>query len=275
MLWRCNTYKGAASETFCHFFRSSFPLLEPMSTLILIPARMASTRLPGKPLADIAGRPMIVHVARRAAESGLGRAAVATDAPEVAAAVRSAGFEAVMTRADHQSGSDRIFEALQSLDPDGRIETVVNVQGDLPTVDPAVIRAAMRPLENPAVDIATLGVEIVRDEERTNPNVVKIVGSPLSPPGTTTRLKALYFTRATAPWGDGPLYHHIGLYAYRRAALERFVSLRPSPLEQRESLEQLRALEAGMRIDAEIVESVPLGVDTPEDLERARQLLSN
>jgi 3-deoxy-manno-octulosonate cytidylyltransferase (CMP-KDO synthetase) len=242
-----------------------------MSILILIPARMASTRLPGKPLADIAGRPMIVHVARRAAESGLGRVAVATDAPEVAEAVRAEGFEAVMTRADHQSGSDRIFEALQSLDPGSRVETVVNVQGDLPTVDPAVIRAALRPLESPAVDIATLGVEIAREEEKTNPNVVKIVGSPLSP----ARLKALYFTRATAPWGKGPLYHHIGLYAYRRAALARFVSLPPSPLEKRESLEQLRALEAGMRIDAEIVESVPLGVDTPQDLERARELLSN
>jgi 3-deoxy-manno-octulosonate cytidylyltransferase (CMP-KDO synthetase) len=242
-----------------------------MSTLILIPARMASTRLPGKPLADIAGRPMIAHVARRAAESGLGRVAVATDAPEVAAAVRSEGFEAVMTRADHQSGSDRIFEALQTLDPGSRIETVVNVQGDLPTIDPAVILAALRPLEDPAVDIATLGVVIAREEEKTNPNVVKIVGSPLSP----VRLKALYFTRATAPWGKGPLYHHIGLYAYRRAALARFVSLSPSPLEKRESLEQLRALEAGMRIDAEIVESVPLGVDTPQDLERARELLSN
>jgi 3-deoxy-manno-octulosonate cytidylyltransferase (CMP-KDO synthetase) len=147
---------------------------------------------------------------------------------------------------------------------------VVNVQGDLPTIDPLVIRAALRPLENPAVDIATLGVEIVREEERTNPNVVKIVGSPLSP----ARLRALYFTRATAPWGDGALYHHIGLYAYRRAALARFVSLPLSPLEKRERLEQLRALEAGMRIDAEIVESVPLGVDTPEDLERARKLLS-
>lgn len=242
-----------------------------MSTLILIPARMASTRLPGKPLADIAGRPMIVHVARRAAESDLGRVAVATDAPEVAEAVRAEGFEAVMTRADHQSGSDRIFEALQALDPAGRVETVVNVQGDLPTVDPAVIRAALRPLEDAAVDIATLGVEIAREEEKTNPNVVKIVGSPLSP----ARLKTLYFTRATAPWGKGPLYHHIGLYAYRRAALARFVALPPSPLERRESLEQLRALEAGMRIDAEIVESVPLGVDTPDDLERARELLSN
>ncbi|QDC02582.1 3-deoxy-manno-octulosonate cytidylyltransferase [Mesorhizobium sp. 8] len=242
-----------------------------MSTLLLIPARMASTRLPGKPLADIAGAPMIVHVARRAAESDLGRVVVATDTEAVAEAVRAHGFESVLTRADHQSGSDRIFEALTTLDPAGQVETIVNVQGDLPTVEPAVIKAALKPFEEAAVDIATLGVEIIDEDEKTNPNVVKIVGSPLSP----TRLKALYFTRATAPWGDGPLYHHIGLYAYRRAALERFVSLKQSPLETRERLEQLRALEAGMRIDAEIVRSVPLGVDTPQDLERARQILSN
>jgi 3-deoxy-manno-octulosonate cytidylyltransferase (CMP-KDO synthetase) len=241
-----------------------------MSILVLIPARMASTRLPGKPLADISGRPMIVHVAARAQESGLGRVVVATDAEAVADAVRGGGFEAVMTRSDHHSGSDRIFEALQMLDPEGRVDIVVNVQGDLPTIDPATIRAVFAPLKDNVVDIATLGVEIVREEERTNPNVVKIVGSPLSP----ARLRALYFTRATAPWGDGPLYHHIGLYAYRREALQRFVSLTPSTLEKREKLEQLRALEAGMRIDAEIVQSVPLGVDTPEDLERARTLLS-
>lgn len=241
-----------------------------MTTLVLIPARLASTRLPNKPLADIAGAPMIVHVARRATESGLGRVVVATDAPEVAEATRSHGFEAVMTGTHHQSGSDRIFEALQTLDPHGQVETVVNVQGDLPTIEPQLIRASIEPLADAGVDIATLGVEIVRDEEKTNPNVVKIVGSPLS----KSRLRALYFTRATAPYGDGPLYHHIGLYAYRRAALERFVSLRPSTLELRERLEQLRALEAGMRIDAEIVSSVPLGVDTPEDLERARSMLS-
>ncbi|HWK69182.1 MAG TPA: 3-deoxy-manno-octulosonate cytidylyltransferase [Rhizobiaceae bacterium] len=241
-----------------------------MSVLILVPARMASTRLPGKPLADIAGRPMIVHVAARASESGLGRVVVATDTEAVAQAVRAGGFEAVMTRADHQSGSDRIFEALGKLDPKGGIEIVVNVQGDLPTVEAQTVRAALAPLENPAVDIATLGVEIRREAEKSNPNVVKIVGSPVS----ASRLRALYFTRATAPWGEGPLYHHVGLYAYRRAALERFVSLVPSVLEKRESLEQLRALEAGMRIDAEIVRSVPLGVDTPEDLERAREILS-
>jgi 3-deoxy-manno-octulosonate cytidylyltransferase (CMP-KDO synthetase) len=187
-----------------------------MSVLILIPARMASTRLPGKPLADIAGKPMIVQVALRAAESGFGRVVVATDTEAVAEAVRRHGFEAVMTRIDHASGSDRIFEALQALDPSGNVETVVNVQGDLPTVDPATVQAALRPFHDPAVDIATLGVEIVREEEKTNSNVVKIVGSPLS----ASRLRALYFTRATAPWGDGPLYHHIGLYAYRRAALD-------------------------------------------------------
>jgi 3-deoxy-manno-octulosonate cytidylyltransferase (CMP-KDO synthetase) len=242
-----------------------------MSTLILIPARMASTRLPGKPLADIAGAPMIVHVARRATEAGLGRVVVATDTQSVADAVRAHGLEAVMTRMDHESGSDRIHEALLALDPAGKIETIVNVQGDLPTIDPEIIVASLRPFENGAVDIATLGVEIVRDEEKTNPNVVKIVGSPLS----AGRLRALYFTRATAPWGEGPLYHHVGLYAYRRAALERFVALKPSALERRERLEQLRALEAGMRIDAEIVHSLPLGVDTPQDLERARQILSN
>jgi 3-deoxy-manno-octulosonate cytidylyltransferase (CMP-KDO synthetase) len=242
-----------------------------MSVLILIPARMASTRLPGKPLAEIAGVPMIVHVARRAAESGLGRVVVATDTAAVADAVASHGFEAAMTRADHQSGSDRIHEALATLDPAGKVETIINVQGDLPMIEPETVVASVAPLADPQVDIATLGVEIVRDEEKTNPNVVKIVGSPVSP----GRLRALYFTRATAPWGEGPLYHHIGLYAYRRAALERFVSLPPSPLERRERLEQLRALEAGMRIDAAIVATVPLGVDTTDDLERAREILSS
>ncbi|MEZ5810513.1 MAG: 3-deoxy-manno-octulosonate cytidylyltransferase [Rhizobiaceae bacterium] len=241
-----------------------------MSAIILIPARMASVRLPGKPLADIAGAPMIVQVARRAAESGAGRVVVATDTPEVAGAVRTGGFEAVMTRSDHQSGSDRIFEALQQLDPDGAIDTVINVQGDLPTIAPETIRASLAPLADRRTDIATLGVEIAEEAEKTSPNVVKIVGSPIAP----DRLRALYFTRATAPWGEGPLYHHIGLYAYRRAALERFVKLGPSALERREKLEQLRALEAGMRIDAAIVDAVPLGVDTPDDLERARRALA-
>ncbi|WP_349366240.1 MAG: 3-deoxy-manno-octulosonate cytidylyltransferase [Nitratireductor rhodophyticola] len=243
-----------------------------MSSLIVIPARMASTRLPGKPMADIAGLPMIVQVALRASESGAGQVAVATDSKEVADAVEKAGFTAIMTRADHQSGSDRIFEALGSIDPEGRYESIINLQGDLPTIAPEDIRAVAGPLDDPRVDIATLGVEIVDEAEKINPNVVKIVGAPSD--DEPSRLRALYFTRATAPWGEGPLYHHFGIYAYRRAALERFVSLAPSVLEQRERLEQLRALEAGMRIDAQIVASVPLGVDTPEDLEKARQILA-
>nr|WP_250809125.1 3-deoxy-manno-octulosonate cytidylyltransferase [Neorhizobium tomejilense] len=238
-------------------------------TLVLIPARMASTRLPGKPLADIAGLPMIVQVAKRAEEAQVGRIIVAVDHQDVYDAVAAAGFDVVMTRQDHQSGSDRIFEAVQKADPDAQMDFVINVQGDLPTIEPEVVRASLRPLDNPSTDIATLTVEITDEHEKTNPNVVKIVGSPIS----ATRLKALYFTRATAPYGNGPLYHHIGLYAYRRAALEKFVSLGPSVLEKRESLEQLRALEAGMRIDAEIVDSVPLGVDTPADLEKARAIL--
>jgi 3-deoxy-manno-octulosonate cytidylyltransferase (CMP-KDO synthetase) len=238
--------------------------------LILIPARLASTRLPGKPLAEIAGLPMIVHVLRRAEATALGPVVVATDSPEIAAAVDKSGGRAVLTRSDHASGSDRIFEALGKVDPAGRAQIVVNVQGDLPTVAPAVIAASLAPLADPAVDIATLAAEIVKPAERSNPNVVKVVGTPVAP----SRLRALYFTRATAPAGDGPLYHHIGLYAYRRAALERFVKLPPSTLEQREKLEQLRALEAGMRIDVAIVDTVPLGVDTPEDLETARAVLT-
>jgi 3-deoxy-manno-octulosonate cytidylyltransferase (CMP-KDO synthetase) len=237
--------------------------------LILIPARMAATRLPGKPLADIGGQPMIVQVMRRAQEAAIGPVVIATDSEPIAAAVEKAGGRAVMTRADHPSGSDRIFEALGLADPERRATIVVNVQGDLPTLSPAALRAALVPLADPAVAIATLAAEIRRPEERTNPNVVKVVGSLVTP----GRLRALYFTRATAPAGEGPLYHHIGLYAYRRAALEQFVKLPPSPLELREKLEQLRALEAGMRIDVAVVETVPLGVDTPEDLEIARAML--
>jgi len=238
--------------------------------LILIPARLGSSRLPGKVLADIGGLPMIVHVARRAVEADIGRAAVATDSSEVARAVRDAGFEAVMTRSGHASGSDRIHEALQWLDPEGEVEAVVNLQGDLPTIRPGAIRAALALLETGGTDIGTLAALIRDAAEKTDPNVTKVIGSPLS----SDRLRALNFTRATAPHGDGPLYHHIGLYAYRRDALSRFVSLPPSVLETRESLEQLRALEAGMRIDVALVDTVPIGVDTPADLERARQVLA-
>jgi 3-deoxy-manno-octulosonate cytidylyltransferase (CMP-KDO synthetase) len=239
--------------------------------LTLIPARMASTRLPGKPLADIAGEPMIVHVLRRALEAAVGPVWVATDSPEIAAAVEKVGGRAAITRGDHASGTDRIHEALREADPSGRADIVINVQGDLPTLNPADLAAAAALVSDRSVDIATLAAEIVKAHERTDPNVVKVVGTPVSP----SRLRALYFTRATAPSGEGPLYHHIGLYAFRRAALERFVALPPSPLERRERLEQLRALEAGMRIDVAIVASVPLGVDTPADLETARAVLTS
>jgi 3-deoxy-manno-octulosonate cytidylyltransferase (CMP-KDO synthetase) len=244
-------------------------MLEPR-TLVLIPARMAATRLPGKPLLDIAGLPMIVHVLRRAEAAKIGRVAVATDTPEIAVAVTSHGGEAVMTHSDHASGSDRIYEALCRLDPRGEAEIVINLQGDFPTISPDNLRSVLGPLADPAVDIATLAAEIHTEEESLNPNVVKAIGSPLG----SGRLRALYFTRATAPWGDGPRYHHIGLYAYRRAALERFVKLPPSALERQEKLEQLRALEAGMRIDITLVDTVPRGVDTPADLETARQILA-
>jgi 3-deoxy-manno-octulosonate cytidylyltransferase (CMP-KDO synthetase) len=253
---------------------------------------MASTRLPGKPLADIAGLPMIVHVQRRAAAAGIGEAIVATDSEAVAAAIEKHGGRAIMTRSDHVSGSDRIYEALAALDPERRIDIVVNVQGDLPTIEPSDIRASLGPLTDPHVDIATLAAEIENDEDWTNPNIVKVVGIPLEP----ERFKARMFARSLLPetgklqkrtkgrdftpaqgqidaFSHSKFYHHIGLYAYRRAALERFVTLPPSANEQRERLEQMRALDAGMRIDVALVKGVPLGVDTPEELEKARTLL--
>jgi 3-deoxy-manno-octulosonate cytidylyltransferase (CMP-KDO synthetase) len=256
-------------ETNCHRSNLEQSFLEMTRTLIVIPARMRASRLPGKPMVDIAGWPMIVHVWRRAIEAQAGRVVVAADDGEIVDAVAAAGGEALMTRPDHVSGSDRVFEAVTRVDPERRAELVVNLQGDLPTLEPRLIRACLEPLGVPGPDIATLGAEIVEPDERTNPNVVKVVGTPLP---QERRLRALYFTRATAPYGEGPLYHHIGIYAYRRPALERFVALKPSPLEAREKLEQLRALEAGMRIDVQIVDTVPLGVDTPADLERARRL---
>jgi 3-deoxy-manno-octulosonate cytidylyltransferase (CMP-KDO synthetase) len=245
--------------------RADFPMPD---AIILIPARLASTRLPGKPLADLHGIPMIVHVLRRAQAAKIGEVIVATDSGAVAAAVEKAGGRAVMTRTDHVSGSDRIYQALEAVDPEHDLHTIVNVQGDLPTIDPADIRAALKPLADPQVEIATLAAVINDRAELTNPNVVKVVGSQIAP----GRLQAKAFTRKNAT-GAGPHYHHIGLYAYRRAALRRFVELPPSTSEQREKLEQLRALDAGMRIDVMVVKSVPLGVDTPEDLERARGLL--
>ena len=231
---------------------------------------MHATRLPGKPLADICGQPMIVRVWQRAVAANAGHVIVATDSEEIAKAVAAAGGEAVMTRADHASGSDRVHEAVTKVASAHRADIIVNLQGDLPTLDPQLVSKCVAPLETAETAIGTLAAVISEDEERTNPNVVKVVGTPIA----DNRLRALYFTRATAPSGDGPLYHHIGIYAYRRDSLERFVSLPPSPLEKRERLEQLRALEAQMRIDVTVVDTVPLGVDTPADLERARRLIA-
>jgi 3-deoxy-manno-octulosonate cytidylyltransferase (CMP-KDO synthetase) len=231
---------------------------------------MHATRLPGKPLADIRGRPMIVRVWQRAVAANAGHVIVATDSEEIVKVVTAAGGEAVMTRADHASGSDRVHEAVTKVDPAHDASIIVNLQGDLPTLDPQLVGQCVAPLATAETAIATLAAIISEAEERTNPNVVKVVGTPIA----ENRLRALYFTRAMAPSGDGPLYHHIGIYAYRRDSLERFVSLPPSPLEKREKLEQLRALEAQMRIDVTIVDTVPLGVDTPADLERARRLVA-
>jgi len=241
------------------------------NTITIIPARMAATRLPGKPLADIAGQPMIVHVWNRAMEADIGRVIVATDSEAIAASISAAGGEAIMTRADHASGSDRIAEALNIADPDGNVEFVINLQGDLPALDPAMLQACIEILENGDADIATLAAVENDAAAASNPNMVKVIGTPT---GTNGHLCALYFTRSLAPSGEGPFYHHIGIYAYRRAALEKFVSLPPSVLEQRERLEQLRALEADMRIDVAIVDGCPLGVDTPADLEHARNILA-
>ncbi len=241
------------------------------SPIILIPARLASTRLPNKPLADIAGVPMIVQVMRRSEEAGIGRVVIAAAEQEIVDAVEAAGGEAVLTDPDLPSGSDRVFEALKAVDPGENHDVILNVQGDLPTLDPTIIKAALDVLETTPADISTLVAEITNEEEKTNPNVVKAVLSMAEGVGAG---RALYFTRATAPANEGPLYHHIGLYGYRREALARFVALPPSPLEVREKLEQLRALEAGMRIDAALVDTVPLGVDTPADLEKARAELA-
>jgi 3-deoxy-manno-octulosonate cytidylyltransferase (CMP-KDO synthetase) len=250
------------------------PTTTSQRALVIIPARMQATRLPGKPLADIHGQPMIVHVWRRAIEAHAGRVVVATDSDEIIDAIEAVGGEAVMTRADHASGSDRVYEAVSAVDPHAQCDIIINLQGDLPTLDPWLVTACAAPLLNRAPaggpDIATIAAEIADPQEKVASSVVKVVGTPIS----ARTLKALYFTRATAPWGEGPLYHHIGIYAYTRAALERFVTLKPSPLEMREKLEQLRALEAGMRIEVALVDTVPLGVDTPHDLERARQMLA-
>ena len=239
--------------------------------IVIIPVRMASSRLPGKPLADVGGEAMVVRVLRRAEAAGVGPVVVAAADPEVARAVTAAGGRAVETRRDHASGSDRVFEALQAVDAEGAYDAVINLQGDLPAIEPAAIRAVLAPLADPAVDIATLAAPIVEPGERDDTNVVKAVLA-MAPGAKIGR--ALYFSRAAVPAGEGPLYHHIGVYAFRRSALARYVALPPSPLERREKLEQLRALEAGMRIDAALVDTVPLGVDTPADLARIRAIMA-
>lgn len=243
----------------------------PENPIVLIPSRLASTRLPNKPLADIHGLPMIVHCLRRAEEAGFARVAVACGDAAIAEAITAHGGEAVLTDPNHPSGSDRIFEALQKLDPQGKHDAIVNFQGDLPAIDPKVIAAVLTPLADAAIDLATLVTPIVEAHEADDRNVVKAVMS-LAPGQTVGR--ALYFSRKPVPGGDGPLWHHIGIYAYRRTALEKFVSLQPSPLEKRESLEQLRALENGMSIAAAVVDTLPLGVDTPADLDRIRQVMA-
>ncbi|WP_298985187.1 3-deoxy-manno-octulosonate cytidylyltransferase [uncultured Roseibium sp.] len=236
------------------------------AALVIIPARLAATRLPRKPLADICGKPMIVRVLEQAQNADIGPVAVACDDKNIFDAVKDHGGQAVMTRVDHASGSDRIHEAVGLVDPDGKFEVVLNVQGDVPLIAPEAIRAAFAPLTVSEVQIGTIMTEFPNPDFRDDPNFVKAVTTP----NGEGHHRALYFTRALAPSGDGPHHHHIGIYAYRRSALARFVALPPSPLEIREKLEQLRALEAGMRIDVSVIDSAPMDVNTPEDLERAR-----
>jgi 3-deoxy-manno-octulosonate cytidylyltransferase (CMP-KDO synthetase) len=241
----------------------------PEPTVIMIPARLRSTRLPNKPLAEIGGVPMIVQVWRRACAAAVGPVVVACAEPAIAEAVEAHGGTAVPTDPELPSGTDRIFQALGRIDPERTFARVINLQGDLPTLEPAAIRSVLAPLEQLGTDMATLAVATEDPAEKADPNVVKAI---IAFDAARPRLgRALYFTRATAPAGDGPVYHHVGIYAFRRAALERFATLPPSPLERRERLEQLRALEAGMTIGVALVDSNPLGVDTPEDLARARR----
>ena len=258
---------GPCSAVIADYFCLESPV---NSALVVIPARLGATRLPNKPLADICGKPMIVRVLEQARNAGIGPVVVACDDESIEDAVRTHGGDAVMTRTDHESGSDRIHEAAEAVDPAKNHDTILNLQGDVPLIDPQAIRAAFEPLTNPAVDIGTIMTEIHDERFRDDPSFVKAVTTPVN----SSVHHALYFTRATAPSGYGPVFHHIGVYAYRRDALERFVALPPSPLEIREKLEQLRALENGMRIDVSIIDSAPMDVNTPEDLERARQTIS-
>jgi len=244
---------------------------DPVNPILVIPARMASTRLPGKPLADIRGVPMIVRVWARAMAAGLGPVVVAAGEPEIVAAIQKAGGQAVMTDPGLPSGSDRIWAALAAADPQGAHDVVVNLQGDLPALDPEQLKTVVTCLQKSGADIATLAAPIDNEADEVNPAVVKAV---VAWDAQERFGRALYFTRVPAPAGDGVLYHHVGLYAYKREALKKFVALPPSPLEEREKLEQLRALEAGMSIAVARVDAAPLSVDTPADLEKARKILS-
>lgn len=246
-------------------------MAENNGVLVVIPARLASTRLPRKPLLSIAGQPMIAHVLARAREAAVGPVIVATDSSEIADVIGMEGGTAVMTRSDHPSGSDRVYEAVESYDPEKRFKIIVNLQGDLPLIEPRAILAVADLMAGGPADIGTLVNEITEEHEVNDANVVKAVLSPLG----GNRFRALYFTRAAAPTGEGPLYHHVGIYAYRRTALTQFIGLPPSVLEKREKLEQLRALEADMRIDAALVDIAPFGVDTPADLQRVRDVMGD
>ncbi|MDE2473723.1 MAG: 3-deoxy-manno-octulosonate cytidylyltransferase [Alphaproteobacteria bacterium] len=242
-----------------------------MTAIIVIPARMASKRLPGKPLADIAGTAMIVRVWRQAMSANTGPVLVAAAEAEIAEAIRRAGGNAVLTEPELASGSDRVHAALMQYDPKRRFDVVINLQGDLPALDPRAVIAVAAALKDSGADIATLAAAISDPRDTDNPAVVKPI---VAWDDAHARGRALYFTRARAPFGDGPLFHHVGIYAFTRSALERFIALPMSPLERREKLEQLRALEAGMHIEVARIDEVPLSVDTPEDLEKARTILS-
>ncbi len=241
-----------------------------MNPIVVIPARLASTRLPDKPLADIGGQTMIERVWRQAVKAAIGPVLVAAAEQEIVDVVARAGGRAVLTDPALPSGTDRVFQALEAIDPSSVHDVVINLQGDLPALDPEAIRAVADVLESSGADIATLAAEIDDPADFDNSNVVKPVVA-WEKDGRHGR--ALYFTRSRAPSGEGPLFHHVGIYAFRRAALARFVRLPPSPLERREKLEQLRALEAGMTIAVARVDAVPLSVDTQDDLEKARALL--
>lgn len=243
-----------------------------LRVLVVIPSRLAATRLPRKPLAEIDGSPMILHVLQRGLEADIGPVVVAAADAEIAFAVENAGGRAVLTDPALPSGTDRVLAAVDELDPGHAVDLVVNLQGDMPEIDPACLALCLAPVVEDGCDIGTLVVPTDDARERDDPNVVKAVVSFAD--AAETRGRALYFTRAPAPGGTGPVQHHVGIYGFRRDALERFCDLEPSPLERRERLEQLRAIEAGMSIGVRRVDHAPAGVDTPEDLEAARRRLA-